>query len=166
MQIHFLRHATFILTYGGARLLVDPMLSDKEAMEPVGNAGNDRRIPMVSLPVSDNELQRLLDHIDAVLVTHTHRDHWDKRAAELLRKEVSILCQPVDEQVFKDAGFASVLPVADQFDWHGIHFQRTGGHHGTGEIGEKMGTVSGFVLTAPGEPALYIAGDTVWCSEV
>ena len=43
---------------------------------------------------------------------------------------------------------------------------RTGGQHGTGEIGRKMGIVSGYVLKAEGEPALYIAGDTIWCPEV
>ena len=32
---------------------------------------------------------------------------------------------------------------------------------GRGEIGAKMAQVSGFVLTAPGEPTLYIAGDTI-----
>jgi L-ascorbate metabolism protein UlaG (beta-lactamase superfamily) len=26
--------------------------------------------------------------------------------------------------------------------------------------------VSGFVVHAPGEPTLYVAGDTVWCDEV
>jgi L-ascorbate metabolism protein UlaG (beta-lactamase superfamily) len=26
--------------------------------------------------------------------------------------------------------------------------------------------VSGFVLRAPGEPTVYIAGDTIWCDEV
>jgi L-ascorbate metabolism protein UlaG (beta-lactamase superfamily) len=29
-----------------------------------------------------------------------------------------------------------------------------------------MGTVSGFVLRVPGEPSLYLAGDTIWCAEV
>jgi L-ascorbate metabolism protein UlaG (beta-lactamase superfamily) len=29
-----------------------------------------------------------------------------------------------------------------------------------------MGPVSGFVLRAPEEPTLYIAGDTIWCDEV
>ena len=29
-----------------------------------------------------------------------------------------------------------------------------------------MAPVSGFVLRAPGEPALYVAGDTIWCPEV
>ena len=43
---------------------------------------------------------------------------------------------------------------------------RTDGHHGTGEIGEAMGIVSGFVLHAPSEPSVYIAGDTILCDEV
>lgn len=29
-----------------------------------------------------------------------------------------------------------------------------------------MGAVAGFVLRAPGEPTLYLAGDTIWCDEV
>ncbi len=29
-----------------------------------------------------------------------------------------------------------------------------------------MGVVSGFILKAAGEPTLYIAGDTIWCSAV
>src|SRR6185503_2750376 len=43
---------------------------------------------------------------------------------------------------------------------------RTEGHHGRGEIGEQMAPVSGFVLKAPDEPTLYIAGDTILCDEV
>ncbi len=43
---------------------------------------------------------------------------------------------------------------------------RTEGHHGRGEIGAKMAPVSGFVLSAPAEPTLYIAGDTILCDEV
>jgi L-ascorbate metabolism protein UlaG (beta-lactamase superfamily) len=29
-----------------------------------------------------------------------------------------------------------------------------------------MAPVSGFVLCAAGEPAIYIAGDTIWCEDV
>lgn len=29
-----------------------------------------------------------------------------------------------------------------------------------------MAPVSGFILRVPGEPTLYIAGDTIWCPEV
>jgi L-ascorbate metabolism protein UlaG (beta-lactamase superfamily) len=63
-------------------------------------------------------------------------------------------------------GFQTVLPVETVREWQGVRITRTGGQHGTGEIGERMGTVSGFVLRVPGEPSLYLAGDTIWCGEV
>lgn len=166
MNIHFLRHATSIITINGLTLLVDPMLSEAGAMDPVANAGNQKRIPLIDLPMSERELKQLLQDIDAVLVTHTHRDHWDARAIELLPKDLPILCQPEDEQSIKQAGFSSVTPIASQYSWQGVEIQRTRGQHGTGEIGQKMGPVSGFFLQAEGEPSLYIAGDTVWCPEV
>jgi L-ascorbate metabolism protein UlaG (beta-lactamase superfamily) len=31
---------------------------------------------------------------------------------------------------------------------------------------QGLGPVSGFVVHAPGEPTVYVAGDTVWCPEV
>ncbi len=54
----------------------------------------------------------------------------------------------------------------DSLHWEGIELHRTGGRHGTGEIGTRMAPVSGFVLRVPGEPTLYIAGDTIWCPEI
>jgi L-ascorbate metabolism protein UlaG (beta-lactamase superfamily) len=166
MQIHFLRHATLVLAVEGLYILVDPMLSPAGAMPPVANAANDRRIPLVELPLAEVELEYMLNHIDSVLVTHTHRDHWDDRAAELLSKQLPILCQPEDEAKFQQAGFTTVRPIETRYQWRGVEIQRTGGQHGVGEIGARMAPVSGFVLRAAGEPTLYLAGDTVWCPEV
>lgn len=166
MNIHFLRHATLIVHLNSHKILVDPMLSRAEAMDPVGNAANVHRIPMVELPVDDAALTSLLASLDAILVTHTHRDHWDERAVQLLRKDIPLFCQPEDTEKFTAAGFTVVQPIQTDFDWRGIHLTRTGGQHGTGEIGKKMAPVSGFVLQAQGEPKLYIAGDTIWCSEI
>jgi L-ascorbate metabolism protein UlaG (beta-lactamase superfamily) len=165
MQIHFLRHATMVIAIQGRYILVDPMLSPAEAMAPVANAANSRRIPLVDLPLEEVELRYMLDHIDAALVTHTHRDHWDDRAVELLPKDLAIICQPEDAAKIGQAGF-TVTPVAARLEWRGVEIYRTGGRHGTGAIGEQMGAVSGFVLRAAGEPTLYIAGDTIWCPEV
>jgi L-ascorbate metabolism protein UlaG (beta-lactamase superfamily) len=166
MQIHFLRHATFVITVNDLNILVDPMLSPTRAMDPIANAGNQLRIPLVDLPLSDTELHRLLGSIDAVLLTHTHLDHWDARAQELLPKHLPILCQPEDQHALAGAGFTTVLPVAHSTEWQELHFSRTGGQHGRGELGKKMGPVSGFVVQGRRLPLLYIAGDTVWCPEV
>jgi L-ascorbate metabolism protein UlaG (beta-lactamase superfamily) len=166
MQLHFLRHATLVLKINGLSLLVDPMLSPARAMDPVANAGDDRRIPLVDLPLDQAALERLLQSLDAVLVTHTHRDHWDARAIELLPKTLPVICQPPDVEKITAAGFTTVLPVETQLGWNDLTFSRTGGQHGMGEIGQRMAPVSGFMIQAPGSPTVYIAGDTIWCPDV
>lgn len=164
--MHFLRHATCTLSNDHFRMLVDPMLSPAEAMDPIANAGNQRRIPMVPLPLSDTELQHIIQHLDAVLLTHTHRDHWDAYAQSLLPKQLPIFCQPEDQHTLEQVGFTHVIPVTQHTTWQGVEIYRTGGQHGTGELGRKMGPVSGFVLKGEDIPTTYIAGDTIWCLEV
>jgi L-ascorbate metabolism protein UlaG (beta-lactamase superfamily) len=166
MYIQLLRHATLVVVIGNRTLLVDPMLSPAGAMDPVANAANQRRIPLVELPIGEAELAELVARADGLLVTHTHRDHWDARAAELIPKDKPILCQPPDAAVIGGAGFTDVRPLEGAGEWLGLTVARTGGRHGTGEIGQRMGAVSGFVIRADGEPSLYIAGDTIWCDEV
>jgi L-ascorbate metabolism protein UlaG (beta-lactamase superfamily) len=99
-------------------------------------------------------------------VTHTHSDHWDATAAQLLPKNLPFFGQSEDQEKFHSQGFTNAQPVIRSLTWDGIEITRTGGQHGTGEIGKAMAPVSGFVLCAPGEPTLYIAGDTIWCEEV
>ena len=52
VTIRLLRHATLVIEIDGVKFLIDPMLSAKDAMDPVKNAGNDLRIPLVDIPVS------------------------------------------------------------------------------------------------------------------
>ncbi len=160
-----LRHATLLVELDGKKLLVDPMLSPKEAMEPVQNASNQLRIPMAPLPLPDKELPKLIASVEAVLVTHTHRDHWDEAAQQLIPKSKLLFCQPEDEEKLRQQGFTQVTAVVESYTWGRTTIRRTGGQHGTGEIGKKMGPVSGFVLGSE-EHRLYIAGDTIWCTEV
>jgi L-ascorbate metabolism protein UlaG (beta-lactamase superfamily) len=162
MELRLIRHATFLLSFGGVRLLVDPVLSPAGAMPPIDNSPQPRRNPLVELPINESELTA----VDGVLSTHTHRDHFDAAAAERLPKELPLFCQPADEEKLRGFGFRAVTAVGARAEWRGVSFARTGGRHGTGEIGDKMGPVSGYVLRSPGEPAVYIAGDTVWCPEV
>ncbi|MBZ5646297.1 MAG: MBL fold metallo-hydrolase [Acidobacteriia bacterium] len=170
MKIRLIRHATLKLEYAGHRLLVDPMLSRAGAMTAIDNSPNPRPNPLVELP---EPVEDVLRGVEAVLVTHTHRDHWDAAAAEIIPKNMPLLGQPEDEPKFRAAGFTNVTPIVKTaaggyptHTWGGITIHRTGGRHGTGEIGKKMAPVSGFVLRASGEPTLYIAGDTIWCEEV
>ncbi|MGC4037185.1 MAG: MBL fold metallo-hydrolase [Chitinophagaceae bacterium] len=165
MKVRLLRHATLVIEINNWHILVDPMFSKKEEMDPVANAGNNNRIPMVDLPVTDNELNEIIAKTDAVLLTHIHRDHWDGAAQHLIPKSKFIICQPADEEKIKAIGFTNVHSVENDYRWNSIGIQRTNGQHGTGEIGKKMGTVSGFILSYKND-RLYIAGDTIWCDNV
>ncbi len=84
MKIRFLRHATFILEYDGLKLLIDPMLGPEETRDALPNTPNPRRNPLTPLPISQDEVSRFIDGLDAVLVTHTHADHWDETAQAVL----------------------------------------------------------------------------------
>jgi len=131
MRIRFVRHATFVFEAGGQRVMVDPMLAPARATDPVVNTPNQRRNPLVDLPFGDEGTLALLEETDAVLVTHTHNDHWDGRARDLIPKQTPILCQPEDWDEISAAGFRRVTPVEDESEWSGLSFTRTGGQHGT-----------------------------------
>jgi len=163
--VRLLRHATLLLKIGALKILVDPMLSSKDEMDPVQNCGNDIRIPMVDLKIDREELSRILTEVDAVVISHMHRDHWDAAAQQLIEKTKLIICQPSDAEKIGAQGFLNVLPVKDKIILKGITINRTKGKHGTGEIGRKMGEVSGFVFKND-EVTIYVAGDTIWCDDV
>lgn len=162
MKIQLIRHATLLLNIKNKRILVDPMLSPAGTMAAIPNVYNTNKNPLVELPI---DLDMLIN-VDAVLLTHTHRDHFDDTAAQLIPKHIPIFCQPSDKERIEVKGFDIVTAIEESYTWKGITFNRTGGQHGTGEIGKEMGSVSGFFITNEDEPSLYIAGDTIWCSEV
>ena len=129
MKIQLIRHATLWLEYAGLNILVDPMLMDPEEMPAFPNTPNNLRNPRAALPETETEYT----NPDLVIVTHTHIDHWDAAAADRLRKDVPLLCQPGDENVFLEAGFTSVHPVDEKYEFHSVRFARTPGQHGTGK---------------------------------
>jgi L-ascorbate metabolism protein UlaG (beta-lactamase superfamily) len=163
MQLQLIRHATLLVEYAGMRLLVDPMLNDAGAGPPIQNSPQPRNNPLVPLPCP---VEQVLDGVQAVLVTHTHRDHWDDAAIQLIPKDLPLFCQPEDQRKMEATHFLNTAAVHDAKNWSRICITRTGGQHGTGEIGREMAPVSGYVLSNEQEPTLYIAGDTIWCKEV
>jgi len=163
MEIQLIRHATLRVRFDDLTLLVDPMLGDKGSMEAIANSANPQPNPLVALPMPVAEI---LKGVDAVLVTHIHRDHWDAAATELIPRSMRILCQPADTTFFRELGFEDVRPVHSAVAYGLVTIARTAGEHGTGEIGQKMAPVSGYVLRARSGESLYIAGDTILCPAV
>jgi len=165
-NIQLLRHATIVVNMAGKKMLVDPMLAEKEAFDPIPNSAPALRIPMVDLPLGAEELTNLIKEIDAIFVTHTHPDHWDPKAQEILSKDTPLFCQAPDEELIKGQGFTNVTVIEDKIAWEGITIHRFGGVHGTGELAKMMGPVSGFVFENEQREKIYVAGDTIWHEEV
>jgi L-ascorbate metabolism protein UlaG (beta-lactamase superfamily) len=112
-------------------------------------------------------VDEVIDGVDAVLVTHLHQDHLDDSAVSALPPSLPLFCQPEDVVVIRDRGFTDVRAVGDSpAEFDGIRITRTPARHGKGEIGDKMAPASGYLIAADGEPKLYVAGDTIWCTEV
>lgn len=160
MKLQLIRNATLKLKYAGKTILVDPMLSQKGAFESFAGVAKN---PILDLPMAEDEI---VNDVDAVLVTHTHIDHFDPAAQEIIHKHLPIFCQPIDETKIKACGFLNVMPIETTTKWEGVQINRTEGKHGSGDILKRMGQVSGFVLQVGGEPSAYIVGDSIWCEEV
>ena len=168
MKFTHVRNATAVLTIGGTRILVDPMLGAKGSSGPAPTTVDDHsRNPLVDLVTP---LEDVLD-VDAVLVTHTHPDHWDGAAAALLDRGLPIFAQnDGDAEVFAQVGLTDVRIVDDSLAFGDVTITRTRAQHGSDAVlarwGEAMGQVSGYVLAAEGEPTVYIVGDAVWTAEI
>ncbi len=163
MHLTLIRSATLRIQTAGHTLLVDPQLDPAGAREAVPDTPNPRPNPLVDLPEPP---AAIVAGIDAVLLTHLHQDHFDNTARALIPKDLPIFSQPHDTERLHADGFIDVRPVHGDATLGDLLIARTDGHHGTGELAEALAPVSGFVLHAPGEPSLYIAGDTILCDEV
>ena len=167
MNITHIRNATQIIDYAGKKFLIDPMLADKGAWPGFpGTARSELRNPLVALPFSRDNI---ID-VDAVIVTHTHDDHWDRTAAELIAKDKPIYVQnDRDAALLRSQGFTNLTIMTGETTYGDIRIVKThGGQHGTDrayavpELAEFLGEACGVVFRHPDEKTLYIAGDTIW----
>src|SRR5690606_10272084 len=154
MHYTLLRNAAAILSYGGTTFLIDPCLDPAGARAPVANTPNQKPNPLVDLP---DGWENTVAGVDALIVTHLHMDHFDDTAARVLDQSLPLFGQPEDVGRLAERGFTDLRPVDEEESLGDVRMVRTGGEHGTGDIGRLMAPVSGFVLSAPGEPVPYVA---------
>lgn len=170
IEIQQIRNATMKIQYGGNTFLIDPMLAKKGAMPGFAGTPNSHlRNPLVELPMSVAEIAKA----DAIIVTHTHEDHWDNAAQQQLPKAIPIFAQhQADAELIRKAGFTDVRLLTENSEFNGVKLIKTGGQHGTDEMmaipqmKALLGEAAGVVFQAPAHKTLYLAGDTVWRAEV
>ncbi|MBB3139680.1 MBL fold metallo-hydrolase [Halomonas organivorans] len=169
MKLQQIRNATVIVDYAGKRFLVDPMLSPKGAFPAFPGTVNDHLSnPLVDLPIPMGDILA----VDAVIVTHTHEDHWDDTARQHIPKDKPLFVQnEQDAEAIRAEGFSDVRVLGVDSDFAGISLIKTSGQHGSDAImaspaGELLGEVCGVVFAHPEEKTAYLAGDTVWNAHV
>ncbi|KAF9179260.1 hypothetical protein BGZ51_006852 [Haplosporangium sp. Z 767] len=171
VQIEHIRNATEKITYAGKVFLVDPMLAKKDTYPGFeGTFRSHLRNPMIDLSMP---AENVVEGVDAVIVSHTHLDHWDGAAQELLPKGIPLFAQDeADAQLIRGQGFTDVHILGEDVVFEGVHLTKTGGVHGTDamyaipDVAKFLGNVMGIIFQAPGSKTVYVVGDTVWGSEV
>lgn len=171
VDLQQVRNATVKITYGDTTFLIDPMLAKKGAYPGFENTyRSNLRNPLVDLPESPD---KVISGVDAVIVTHTHLDHWDDAAQKALPKDIPLFTQHEDDaQLIRSQGFKNVRVLTDEAEFGGVKIFKTGGQHGTDEmyavpaLAKPLGEAMGVVFQAPNYKTLYLAGDTIWRKEV
>ncbi len=159
-SVQLIRSATVVINYNGQKILVDPMLSEKGAFQSFAGVEKNPTIDL-KVPVSE-----IVNSLDLVLVTHSHPDHFDKAASEILDKSILLFHQPADTMYFKNEQFVNAKSISDKTEWNGIEIIRVEAQHGSGDILKITGKASGFILRAKNQPTIYIVGDGIWTEEI
>lgn len=102
-----IRSATGKVTYNNTTFLIDPTLAKKGRYEGFAATFNSEvRNPAVELPESR---EQVMADVDAVVLTHTHLDHWDDVAQQFIRKDIPFFVQDeADAAAVRGAGFSDV----------------------------------------------------------
>lgn len=166
-----IRNATAKIEMAGSTFLVDPYLAPKGSYAGFeGTINSQKRNPLIDMK---EPVEKVLEGVDAVIVTHTHADHWDEYAQKVLSKTLPIFVQNAgDARIIRSQGFKDVRVVGKNTEFNKVKLSKTGGQHGTDpmyaipQLAELAGEAMGVVMQADGEKTLYIVGDTIWNEDV
>lgn len=176
MKINHLRNATFVIASGKFHILIDPMLSEKGKLPPFAWLRHrPRRNPLVSLPENASDILGPVTHC---LITHSqkfgiktlqHTDHLDPAGESFLRNNnIPVITRRQDASYLQKSG---LNVVATLNFWQpepvlGGQITAIPALHGHRWINGLMANGAGFFLQLPGEPSIYISGDTVYTQDV
>lgn len=145
-SVTYVGHATVLIELDGVRLLTDPVL--RQRVGPLVRHG--------AAPAPE-----VTRRIDAVLISHLHRDHVDLPSLRRLGDEVPLLVPPGSWDLFARHGFADVteLDSGESSPVGGLTVTAVDAHHegGRRRFAPDPQAV-GFLVD--GRRSVYFAGDT------
>jgi L-ascorbate metabolism protein UlaG (beta-lactamase superfamily) len=143
-RVVYVGHATVLIELDGVRLLTDPVL--RAWVGPL-----QRCAPLPPAAVAED--------LDAVLISHLHRDHADLPSLRRLRGRAPLIVPAGTRDFFAGRGFGEVVELApgDVHRVGPVAVAATAADHEIGRRGVEADPV-GFLVE--GSQRLYFAGDT------
>lgn len=142
----YVGHATVLVELAGARLLTDPLLSR-------GILHVRRQVPV---PPLDDLLP-----LDAILISHGHRDHLDRGTLSRLGSECPVIVPRGGAAVVRSSGAREVIEVDEggRVAVGGVLVEALhASHDGRRHPFSRSSASLGYLLHGP--PNIYFAGDT------
>lgn len=150
-SLTWIGHATYLVQLAGRSILTDPVLSDSIALIP-------RNAPLGIDPTA-------LPTIDAVTISHNHRDHLDVPSIRRLGKQPTYLVPKGLARFFSTLGMPKVI----ELDWwesaevDGVTYTFVPAHHWSrrGAFDHNRTLWGGWVMRGAGR-SVWHAGDTAY----
>jgi L-ascorbate metabolism protein UlaG (beta-lactamase superfamily) len=141
-KVTFIGNSTLLIEANGKKILTDPWFHG-----PVYGGIDHRKPP--GIPLED------LSDVDAILVTHNHKDHYDKQAMEQLNKNALVVL-PEDKMVnkVKGLGYSNVKTIKpwQEITEENISINAVPAKHPAYQVG--------YIIKGE-ETTFYFAGDTL-----
>jgi L-ascorbate metabolism protein UlaG (beta-lactamase superfamily) len=144
LNVTWVGHSTVLLEAAGTRLLTDPLLRPR--------LGHLRRVAPPAAPL-DGE-------VDAVLISHMHRDHLDLPSLQLVRARQFVVPRGTG-RTLERRGFGPVAELAegDELSLGSLTVRATRAEHRVRRNPHSAATPAlGYLITGP--VRLYFVGDT------
>jgi L-ascorbate metabolism protein UlaG (beta-lactamase superfamily) len=163
-SLEFVGNATTLLRLGSTTLLTDPNFLHRGQRAYLGKGLFSKRLTEPSLQPAD------LPHLDGVLLSHLHGDHFDRIARDRLDRRLPVLTTPAASRKLTSWGFAGAQAMStwDTAVLGDVTITAVPGRHAPGPLQRVFPPVMGTVLEADGL-RVYITGDTLyypWLREV
>lgn len=164
LSVTFVGTATVLMRYGPLTILTDPNFLHRGERAYVGMGVWTKRLTEPALGLEQ------LPPLDFVLLSHHHADHFDRRAAEVLDKDLPIVTNGHAASKLYKQGFLRPVALAT---WEERRFQRDGASvvvtsvpakHAPAPLDRVVPPVMGSVLDfagAGGPVRCYVTGDTL-----
>src|SRR5262245_30644669 len=107
VTLAWLGHSTVLINFFGVTVLTDPVLFSRVGIRLPGITIGPKRLTAPALKVGD------LPHIDLILLSHAHFDHFDLRTLRCFDKTTRVITAPATGDLLKRTRFSEIT----ELDW-------------------------------------------------